>query len=509
MKEYIVYVMSVNGEWLLFDSPNQLLQKEPYTIYREAREIPTPGYYWGYLDSSGKTQPTTIPFSWIIPDELISLIGIQLGDQIKYCVPDAGDLVVIKEINGQPVKKLTPISQLQADYPSQPLAIDSFGFPNLRVANGQAPFGYGTCGYIQGPGGSGKTSLQLEFAEACFRLSEQLPLFVVVIQLGERSKDAALYKEVLSNSPHSDEHVEIYVAPVGIVETINQWYLFEYIIQRARALARFYHVVLLIDSLHRAVAAHSMAGLADKNGGMFSGGFYVESLLKATEMVSVTGSFKTTSLTIASVLLGNYDRGDVKGAPLAQISAQTSDNVPDLIWSLVLNPSISYPRLDVDPSRTLSRRVSSFMPPTFQPEWNAVDSLKWQRDPTSGRATNKAEQAHRLMVEYYLNNPIPPWAEFPPADGKALIPIHLQMMGIGNPVPDQLAMLVDKELSAKINHFAQTRGIPADVLMANATDLYTRLLEAEGKGQKVFIGPKSGDLTAQITLTPQVNLNKL
>jgi hypothetical protein len=148
------------------------------------------------------------------------------------------------------------------------------------------------------------------------------------------------------------------------------------------------------------------------------------------------------------------------------------------------------------------------MPPTFQQEWRSVEDLKWQRD-QSGRATNKAEQAHRNMVDYYSNNLIPPWAEFPPSDGKPLIPVHLQMMGIGNPVTNRLAMLVDPESTAKINHLAQSLGLLPKDLTENAVELYTRVLEAQVRGHKVFIGPKPGDIAAQIALTPRISLNKL
>ena len=140
----------------------------------------------------------------------------------------------------------------------------------------------------------------------------------------------------------------------------------------------------------------------------------------------------------------------------------------------------------------------------YQQEWRAVEELKWARN-ESGKATNKAEEAHKAMVDFYANQPIPDWAMFPPNDGKSIIPYHLQMMGLDNPVSDRAAHLANSEVTERIRHYAAARGMSSDQIMENSLILYLRALEAEGKGLKVFLGSKPGDEVMQINLTPRVS----
>lgn len=500
MNESVGYLVRVGQEMVIMDDPSQLLEKTPAEILTAAKGEAPWGRNWG-LNADGKTV-TLQPFSRFVPPQLVDHYGLLNGDDITY--EAVGNNIVVTSICHGGLYKSPPITKLQADYPTWAWPVDSFGFPSLRVANGQAPLGGGSNCYEQGPGGSGKSSLQFELAEAFYRLTQLMPVSVVTYQNGERNKDAGIYYQIRDNVPHDPEHVELYVASVGLVKSALAWNLFEYLIARVRAMARYRHTVFMVDSLHPLVEALSST-ISD--GGMFSGGLYTEALYTIRDLISVTGNYgPNSSLTIISALLGNYINNVVGG--LDELAKRTADNVPDVLWSLVKNAVLAYPRVDVDKTNFLSRRQETFADPRLIQEQNSLEKLKWARD-TKGKATQKAEEAHAAMIDYYQSHLIPPWAKFPPVDGRPIVPYHLKLMGAQAKLPPRYAHLLSEEATEHILQYSESRGVPVDVLLDNAVQAHLQMLELDGKGERFYISRKPGSPTKRLQIFPRVQVHDL
>jgi hypothetical protein len=403
-----------------------LENKDPETglQYRLAGSETAP-YTWGVMEN-GRVTPTDLPHTNVIPEVLGSQLGIYGGDKLTLDIDDYGKRVIIRSINGKPPVKVRSIYEMSEDYPRIPYPVDSFGFHSLRCVTSLAPLGRGFCGYLVAPGGSGKTSLMLELWEAAIRLTAAPRIvaeddFVVGLLIGERPKDNSLYLNIKQGADHNPDRVEFFSAPIGKVTMAGQWRIFLYLAtQRIRSLARHYNTVFLDDSIHRAAASDSFRHgrtQEERDGGMIAGGLSTESMIKVTEIISVTGSYGATSLSAMSVLLGNYKGLQQNNASaLARISVESKDNVPDVLWGLVKNPMLDYPRLDPTEEATQTRRDWYFAHPKQIEELKLLKEIRWANE-------NQAQDACRTVQDHARMLPIPPWIENPPS--KPLTPLHL------------------------------------------------------------------------------------
>jgi hypothetical protein len=418
MKTFIGYLIQIKKTLVLFDHPNQLLIKSPDEILRQVKSAEPTNFKWSYLGEDGQILHTEHPFHAIVDENFALAAGLTAGDKIKYTVDETSKKVSVIEVDGltnwahETITGSDFLSRIQSRYPNEVIPLDSWGFPSLRVMTARAPVGRGGNVFLQAAGGLGKTSISLEFAESSMRLSYTRPEDrVIILAVGERGPDSTLYSDTADNTPHGDQ-VEVYNAPAmpELEFFHNQWYIFDYLTtQRSPALGRHTHVTLIIDSLHRVAAAHSLARLSESEG-MIGGGFSTESMILATNRTLIAGRYHRGSVTVFSVLLGNIPRNDPKTA-LAAVGLEAADNVPTAIWSLDKDSNLKYyPAVDVDPYLTISRRMTGFAHPLQVQEYEMLSTLMWTNE---GKTHTNKTIAHAALINYCLSHPIPECAARP------------------------------------------------------------------------------------------------
>jgi hypothetical protein len=495
-----------------------LLQKDAFQLTQNAAAAGVSAdYKWCFMQADQRIHHTDYNFSWILDPNLIGQVGLRPGDQILYTTSDQDKEVTILEINNLPINP--PLPRGFGDYPNQRIPLDEWGFFSLRVMTSRAPWGFGQCVYVVSPGRVGKTSLLFEVWESLLRLTKRIPsLFVIMLLIGERQKDAKRYEAIKDATPHDPKRVEFYAAPVTDEQQLikdpaelirvlqGQWRLFDYITtQRQPAVSRHYHGTLLTDALHRAAAAFSFGNFGSTDG-LMGGGVRTESLFESTNRVAHTGNWGETSSSTVNVLLGNYSRGDDPSV-LVGIFRETGDNVPDSTWTLVNNPAIGYPKVDVDELRTSTRNMEQFATIEQIEEHRALTRGMFPRTAAGEKAEATAEQAHAFLLNYCRAYQIPKWASNPPE--QPITPYHLQLLNLNVPIDRLAAYLTDAKETQRIEALATSRGISAEQVMRNALELYFRATEAETQGNRVFFGPKPGDEIFQVSLSPRISPQRL
>ncbi len=333
----------------------------------------------------------------LIPKEVVNLWGLQEGDFIVF--NDPRDII---SVNGETSPKITtswpPISgpkALPGSYPTQPFPVEKYGNFNLRAATLLCPFGLGQSVYLASPGGAGKTTYLLDIWEAGLKLTKEISnLFMIAAVIGERTEDKTDYVRVMEKTEHSSARVEIHASPRED-RLQNQVQMFDFVIKRARRLTSVgYHLVLLLDSVTRALMAHTRSEEINAGGGMISGGIRTSSIAHISHMLGVAGNFGDRSLTtISSVLLAAKGKTTSESA----FTEETIDSATTAKLVLTGYP-IPYPKLDV--SETWARRVERFATNEQLKEMIHVKSLMWRNSP-------KASDAHRTLLGYCRENPIP------------------------------------------------------------------------------------------------------
>lgn len=74
-------------------------------------------------------------------------------------------------------------------------------------------------------------------------------------------------------------------------------------------------------------------------------------------LVGCAGNFGDTSLTIINSTL---DKSGKNPSAVSQYTVETEDNIPDVTWTLLPNPSLDPPRMSVNELETLSRKCEEF-----------------------------------------------------------------------------------------------------------------------------------------------------
>lgn len=394
-------------------------------------------YYWG-VSENGVVKPTkhlhqsvtapdgNKPTGLVVPEEIVKHTGIASGDKVKVYVNDDEHVITIVSVNGETdfnkVRALPDKSRLVADYPQKFVPLGLYGH-TVRTMELMAPIGSGSNVFVIGPGGSGKTSALLEVVYGLLNLAQKASnMRVIVVYLGERAKDVGLYNQVKTKVSVEDQ-AEFYIADEN-VSLKNQYATMRFAMERAWELVKKYDVYVVIDSLTRAVFAHSYGGYADREkSGMISGGIYTVSVEEAAREIAGSGYFQETgtSLTIFSSLLYSTDR---LASAVVQFARETRDHKPDTLWTFMNNPSLRDDELENKgfPWASVNERESyTRMPPEWIQEkpyipnklveemadireiWSIPDE-RTQRPP-------RAEDRHNRLVRYTEKHPIPLYAE--------------------------------------------------------------------------------------------------
>lgn len=397
-------------------SPDHIIsQSGKYTLAGDHR---TP-YFWGKKLDNGQVVPSEFlhsgspnygqqPFGLKVPGDIVAASGIANGDKVTIHINHAERLVTIVTVNGESdlarVKSWPRILDLDAGYPTELIPLGQFSYI-LRALELLAPVGFGQSGYVLGPGGSGKTYAILEVVRALLELLKIMPeLHVICIYVGDRAKDVKLYRKVMQTALDHNR-AEFYIGEKRI-PSVNQYAMFRYALERGADLCRKpgRKVVVTIDSTSRAVHAHSFGGYADPEGGMISGGIYLESLGQVARDISGTGYFEETgsSLTIFNTVLYSDERG---ASALVQFARETKDNEPDCTWTFLNNPSLgedNHPWVSIHERETWTRKppgwiTKHFVPDALQEDIDEVrERMGW---PINNRSPT-AKEMHRRLIQY-------------------------------------------------------------------------------------------------------------
>lgn len=535
MKEKTVYVFLYDGRLFLIESPSLLLEYHPNTFVNDSISTKSTDYRWAYRDNSGNIVKTDFPCCnfylkessndgskhsiLLIESDLASKINILPGSKLNYTVDYENKILIVEKIDNQPVGQANP--EIKSSYPNQMIPLDNWGFTSMRILSLLAPIGFGQCNYIVAPGNCGKTSLLLEVWESLLRLTKVLPnLYVVFLVIGERKKDASLYKDIQDSVDHVKDRVEFYSASSPDIEEIQkyssskilqgQWRLFDYLTtQRVTSLAKKWDCFVGVDSLHRAAAAHSFGNMASSSS-LMGGGFNTQSMLEATTRVNTAANFGGgRSLTTMSALIGNYNRSGGKPSVLENISRETADHVPDSVWSLT-DIAMRYPKIDLDGYKTRTRRDEEFAPKHLLQERGAVQKLIWGMSKNENPGS-KADRALEALIDYCKSKAIPKWAVS--TLKTPIIPKHLE--AIYSSGLDQesipIAYLTSNDISQDIIKLSKKTGMDQGKIIENALKLYLKSLEISSinKEMRFFVGPKPGDEIIEVLLQPDILSKKI
>ena len=371
-------------------------------------------YFWGLLEK-GRVLATNIAHTLKIDSRIANKVGISHGDRVTLNIDDQSKLVTIVDVNGNPdfasVRKWPRIEgrgAIQAGYPREILPLGQFSH-SLRVIELLAPVGFGQNVYLVAPGWAGKTYILVDVCDACLKLTQvRNNLFVITVFMGERSKDIELYADTFSKGDYRKGRAELYVSP-ETDRPANRYAVFKYAVSRAKRLAVYHDVVLIIDSLTRAVSAHSYGGYAKPDSGMIRGGIHIESLDAVAQNIGGAGYFRETgtSLTIFNSVL---DSQEPTASALVQFARETKDNIPDSIWTLRADATQAFPKISMNKRETMTRRLESFIPPALQEEIELVLNHVYGYD-EQGHPLARLQDTHKELVKYARDNPIPAYTQ--------------------------------------------------------------------------------------------------
>lgn len=371
-------------------------------------------YFWGVLEN-GRIRRTEIPHSLKVEREIADATGIAHGDRVTLLVDEDNKIVAIVDVNGYKdsglVKNWPRIEgrgAIQAGYPINLLPLGRFGHIS-RVIELLSPVGFGQNVYLVAPGWTGKTYVLVQVCAACLKLTQEMKnLFVIAVFMGERSKDIELYADTFKMVGYRKGRAELYVSP-ETDRPANRYAVFKYAVSRAKRLAASHDVVLIIDSLTRAVSAHSYGGYAKPDSGMIRGGIHIESLDAVAQAIGGAGYFRetNTSLTIFSSVL---DSTEPSASALVQFARETKDNIPDCIWTLGPYANLEFPKISLNKRETVTRRLDSFIPPLLLKEMSEVHDLVYGID-DEGKPQARLQDAHKTLIKYARENPIPSYAK--------------------------------------------------------------------------------------------------
>lgn len=334
----------------------------------------------------------------IVSQAVVEKWGLAEGDIVQLSDDRPDSIVAVNGESDPGISRLWPLisgikqkkdprNMLNASYPETIIPIDRFGDPTMRALSLLAPIGLGQSLYLAAPGGSGKTTVLLSLWEALLKLShEQSNLYPIVLHLGERSEDFTDFMKVWQdNAPAQGE---TYSADRGRPLHI-QVQVFDFVIKRARRLTQMgYDVILIVDSVTRAVMAHSRSTEVGANGGMISGGVHTSSINYVSQMLGVAGNFGDRSLTIVSSVLA---AAKGKKTSEAAFTDETMDSASTAAWVLGYYPMLPRPWIDVSASRT--RRFDRFTTREHQEEMEALYGKMW-------KTGNNALAAHKVLLEH-------------------------------------------------------------------------------------------------------------
>jgi len=339
----------------------------------------------------------------IVSPAVVEKWGLKEGDIVQLSDQNPDSIVAVNGENDPGISRFWPLISgikeqddsrelLHAAYPERLLPVDQFGDLSMKALTLLAPIGKGQSLYLAAPGGAGKTTVLLSLWEALLRLThEDDKLYPIVLHLGERGEDFTDFMEVWGRYP--PKNGETYSAPRSDPLHI-QLQLFEFVIKRARRLTQMgYDVVLIIDSVTRAVMAHSRSSEIDANGGMIAGGLHTSSISFVSQLLGVAGDFGDRSLTIVSSVLA---AAKGKKTSEAAFTDETMDSASTAAWVLGYYPMLPRPWIDVSTSRT--RRFDRFTTPEHQEAMEALYGEMW-------KPGNNALAAHKVLLEHVQGNP--------------------------------------------------------------------------------------------------------
>lgn len=336
-------------------------------------------------------------YSLIVSQEIVEKWGLAEGDIVQLSGENANSIVSVNGETEPIVSRLWPLISgfkekddprklLHAMYPERILPIDRFGDLTMKAFSLLAPIGLGQSLYLAAPGGAGKTTVLLSLWEALLRLTQnQSNLYPIVLHLGERSPDFTDFMEVWHEFPPilGETYSADRSRPLHI-----QVQLFDFVIKRARRLTQMgYDVVLIIDSVTRAVMAHSRSAEVGANGGMIAGGLHTTSINYVSQMLGIAGDFGDRSLTIVSSVLA---AAKGKTTSEAAFTDETMDSSSTSTWVLGYYPMLPRPWIDVSASRT--RRLERFTTLAHQELMQTTYQEMWANG-------NNALAAHEVLLQ--------------------------------------------------------------------------------------------------------------
>ena len=372
-------------------------------------------YYWGTLTEKGVKATKNIHYSkdgedmWglEIPPDVASYYKLTEGDEAGVVVDHSAKIVFISSVNGSQdpnVFRAWPqnLSGFQSDYPKKPLPVEKYGDFDLRVMTLLAPIGLGSSYWIIAPGGSGKTWLLVKLLDACLKLSkEDDSIYVCMGYVGDRPEDASQYLEVFDRNKRG--HGIFHQAPWN-TNPNAQVDVAKFVMKRAhRMVAIGKHVIVLIDSISRTVAAHTASSYANGEGGMIGGGIYRQSL---TDMIALQfgthGSFdEKRSLTIIGTVLSS---SDTKKTSESAVDQETSDSSTTGICRLVKIPTLERPWLSVNEAETYTRFPDGR---DFRSEAQKKEMAQVKQLMRAGSGNTNSYEAHTRLLEYARKNSLP------------------------------------------------------------------------------------------------------
>lgn len=394
-------------------------------------QLPEERYNWGDRTSGladlgeAHFDPNVNQSAWglEVPGDVIYNWGLKEGDEVILAVSKPHRLVFIASVNGQQdpmvCQKWPDFDGLQADYPKCPLPVEKYGDPDLRVVTLLAPVGKGQGYFIAAPGGAGKSWLLAKFFRELAKLTvEDETLHVICGFVGDRPADFPVYERIAQSS--GTNRVELYQSNWAD-DPKCQVSMARFIAKRAhRLVTTGKNVVLLFDSISRAVTVHS--SLSDRQGSIVPGGVYWESIFQMIpQLLGKYGYFNDRmSLTlIGTVLAGSDDIRTIERV----VFQETANSIPSGICTLMSNPTLDRPRVSVNGISTFTRYPlgSDFRTSSQAWEMAAVQELMWAPfqvvDESGNPVLDKqekpiikppwAELAHKRLIEYAEKHPVP------------------------------------------------------------------------------------------------------